>query len=72
MEKLLEIIKGIEDVRQEWKASHKLKDIVVIVLLGTLANADDRVELEIFGQKNERMLKKYIELENVIPSHDTI
>jgi predicted transposase YbfD/YdcC len=72
MKELLEFIEVIEDVRQEWKVAHKLKDIVVIVLLGTLANADDWIEIEIFGQKNEKMLKKYIELENGIPSHDTI
>jgi hypothetical protein len=45
---------------------------VVILLLGALANADDWGEIEIFGQKNEKMLKKYIELGNRIPSHDRI
>jgi predicted transposase YbfD/YdcC len=47
-------------------------DIVVIVLLAKLANADDWHEIEIFAQKQEELLRKYVELANGIPSHDTI
>ena len=54
------------------KVKHSLKDILVIVLFATLANADDWVEIELFAQSHENYLKKYIELKNGIPSHDTI
>jgi len=72
MEEIFIYIDNIIDERQEWKVVHKLKDIVVIVLFGTLANADDWVEIEIFAKANKAMLKKFITLENGIPSHDTI
>ena len=41
MEELLSWMEYIEDVRQPWKVKHSLKDILVIVLFATLANADD-------------------------------
>ena len=65
-------LSGIPDSRQEWKVAHELKDIVVITLFATLANADDWVEIGIFGKSNEKLLKRYIGLKNGVPSHDTI
>ena len=44
----------------------------MIVLFAKLANADDWEEVEIFAKSNEEFLKQYIELENGIPSHDTM
>lgn len=72
MEELLSWMDYIEDVRQPGKVKHLLKDILVIVLFATLANADDWVEISIFAKYHEEYLKKYIALENGIPSHDTI
>lgn len=72
MEELLKWMEYIEDVRQQSKVRHLLKDILVIVLFATLANADDWVEIALFAQVYEDYLKKYIELKNGIPSHDTI
>ena len=51
---------------------HPLKNILVIVLFATLANADGWVEMEIFAESNQEYLRKYINLENGIPSHDTL
>lgn len=45
MEELLQWIEYVEDVRQERKVQHLLKEILVIVLFATLANADDWVEI---------------------------
>lgn len=72
MEELLDWMEYIEDVRQARKVRHKLKDILVIVLFATLANADDWVEMEMFAKEYEDYLRKYIGLENGIPSHDTL
>ena len=60
------------DSRQQSKARHKLKDIVVIVLFATFADADDWVEIGMFGKLHEAYLRKYLELETGVPSHDTI
>ncbi len=72
MTEILKTIELIEDKRQEKKVKHKLLDIVVIVLFAKLANADDWQEVEIFAKSNEDFLRQYIELENGIPSHDTM
>ena len=72
MEEIMIYITGIEDRRQEWKVLHALVDIVVIVLFATLANADDWHEIEIFARNNEKVLRRYIELQNGVPSHDTL
>ena len=72
MNELLEWMEYIEDNRQQAKVRHKLKDIIVIVLFATLANVDDWVEMEYFAHYHEGYLKKYIELKNGIPSHDTL
>ena len=72
MVELLEWMECIEDKRQEKKVRHKLKDIIVIVLFATLSNVDGWEEMEYFAQYQEKYLRKYIELKNGIPSHDTI
>ena len=72
MEELLSWMEYIEDVRQPWKVKHSLKDILVIVLFATLANADDWVEIALFADSYQDYLKRYITLENGVPSHDTI
>ena len=69
MEELLQWMEYIKDVRQEKKVRHKLKDILVIVLFATLANADDWMEIAQFAEVYEDYLKKYIRLENGVPSH---
>ena len=72
MKEILKYLDSVNDPRQEWKVVHNLKDIVIIVLFGTLANADDWHEIAIFAETHETLLRQYIELRNGIPSHDTI
>lgn len=72
MNELLDWMDYIEDVRQERKVRHQLKDIIVIVLFATLANVDDWVEMEYFAHYHQDYLRKYVKLKNGIPSHDTL
>ena len=72
MEQLLQWMEMIEDMRQQTKVRHSLKDILAIVLFATLANADTWEEMEDFAKNQETYLRKYLELKNGIPSHDTI
>lgn len=72
MEEILVFLTGIVDERQEWKVVHKLADVVFIVLIALLANADDWQEIEIFCKENEDLLRQYVPLTNGIPSHDTM
>ena len=72
MEELLQWLEYIEDTRQKRKVRHSLKDILVIVLFATLANADDWMEIATFAELYQDYLRKYIKLKNGVPSHDTI
>ena len=62
MEELLEWLEYLEDGRQLAKIRYTLKDILVIALLGTLANADDGVEVAMFAEYAQEYLRKYIPL----------
>lgn len=65
-------LERINDPRQSWKIKHKLSDIVAIVLLSSLADANDWEEIQMFAVMNEGILREYLELPQGIPSHDTI
>ena len=72
MEKALQYLTLVTDNRQERKVRHKMSDIIALVFLAMLAGADEWTEYEIFGKEHEEFLRKYLELPNGIPSHDTI
>lgn len=72
MKALLDYASTVTDMRQEKKVLHKMADIIMLVFFATLANADDWVEMEVFGKEHEKFLRNYLELPNGIPSHDTI
>lgn len=72
MKTLLDYVSTVTDTRQEKKVLHKMMDIIMIVFFAMLANADDWVEMEVFGKEHEKFLRNYLELPNGIPSHDTI
>jgi len=61
----------IKDTRQQAKVRHKLIDILFISVAATIANASDWEEVEIFAKKREEWFRKFLELPNGIPSHDT-
>lgn len=61
----------IKDIRQQSKVRHKLIDILFIAVAATIANASDWKDIEIFAVKKEHWFRKFLELPNGIPSHDT-
>ena len=72
MKEILDYAGTVMDIRQEKKVLHKMADIILLVFFATLANADDWVEIEMFGKEHEAFLRNYLELQNGIPSHDTL
>jgi predicted transposase YbfD/YdcC len=50
---------------------HKLIDIVVIALCGTLAKCEGWEEIEDYGTEKEDFFRRFLTLPNGIPSHDT-
>ena len=66
------ITKRLDDKRVQYKIKHNMSDIVIIALLGILANANSWVEIYYFAVAHENWLKSFLELPSGIPSHDTI
>lgn len=69
---LLSMLSEIPESRREHGRLHRLSDILAIVLVGTLAGADNVVEIVLFAQQNKTWFGSFLELPNGIPSHDTI
>ena len=72
MNNIMKWLSMVVDNRQEKKVLHLLKDIIALVFFASLANADEWTAIYCFGTANEKFLRKYLELPNGIPSHDTI
>ena len=61
----------LDDPRIDRTKLHKLLDIVVIAICAVICGADDWVAVETFGNAKHGWFKKFLELPNGIPSHDT-
>jgi predicted transposase YbfD/YdcC len=61
----------IEDPRVDRTKLHSLLDIIVTAICAVVCGAEDWADVEAFGKAKEDWLKKYLELPNGIPSHDT-
>ena len=72
IEEILRFTETIEDQRQAWKVEHLLGEVVVTVLISTLANANNWCEIAEWAKYNEEFLKRYLKLPNGTASHDTI
>lgn len=68
--KLAEHFGSVEDPRDD-NIQHKLLDMIFIAICALICGANSWVEVEIFGQRKLEWLRKYLELPNGIPSHDT-
>lgn len=61
----------LKDPRRTHRRLHLLNDIIVIALCAVIAGAQDWQEIETFGRKRHDWLKRFLDLPNGIPSHDT-
>ena len=67
----VEIFSKIKDPRIERTKKHLFLDVVGLALFSTLAGAQCFTEMEHFCKLHKEFLKKYFQLPNGIPSHDT-
>jgi predicted transposase YbfD/YdcC len=63
---------SIRDPRDTRKISHLLTDIIGLTLIASIACCETYDDVEDFGKAKENWLRKYLQLPNGIPSHDTI
>lgn len=68
----INIIKLTKDDRYQPNTRHLMSDIIMITFFAIISKATEWKEIESFARKEEKWLKKYLELPNGIPSHDTI
>ena len=70
--KLIETHFGsLGDPRAAHSIEHKLLDILVISICGTISGANDFTAIAEYGKSKEKWLKTFLALENGIPSADT-
>ena len=69
---LQESFEGITDKRVKRCKKHNLVDILMIVFIGMLCGHKSIEQIYFYAKINEQALKKYLKLENGIPSSDTI
>jgi predicted transposase YbfD/YdcC len=69
---LVTALAAVPDPRRQCKnLLHPLVDVLVVGFCGVLCGCDDFVELETFGRKKEAFFRRFLELPEGIPSHDT-
>jgi predicted transposase YbfD/YdcC len=68
---LIEHFSSITDPRIDRCKLHKLIDILVIATCATICGAETWEEFELFGESKKDWFKKFLQLPNGIPSHDT-
>ena len=69
---LIEQFAALDDPRQSWKVLYPLPEILLLVLCGTLAGAEDFVEIRRWGQMHQDFLRRLLPFKAGIPSHDTL
>jgi predicted transposase YbfD/YdcC len=69
---LRECFQDLSDPRREHCRLYSLWDIVGLTLCAVLCGCDNVVEIEEYGVNKYDFLRSFLDLENGIPSHDTI
>ena len=69
---LLDQFSALDDPRQAWKVVYPLPEILLTVLCGTMAGAEDFVEIERWAKRKLGFLRRFLRFERGIPSHDTL
>lgn len=69
---LLDHFSALDDPRQAWKVVYPLPEILAVILCGTLAGAEDFVEIERWARRKLSFLRRLLPFEKGIASHDTL
>lgn len=61
----------LKDPRRAHRRRHLLMDIIAIAICAVICGCDDWQQVATFGRERYHWLKRFLELPNGIPSHDT-
>jgi predicted transposase YbfD/YdcC len=69
---LMDHFAALDDPRQSGKVLYPLPEILLVVLCGTLAGAEDFVEMRRWAGVNQPFLQRFLPYAGGVPSHDTL
>ena len=68
---ILSVSKITDSRKQTGNFRHKLSDVLILALFATLAGIQDFIGMEMFGQKKQKLFRKFLELPNGVPDEST-
>ena len=68
---LAELFSQIDDPRSRHGKRHDLMEIIFITICAVICGAERWADVELFGRSKSDWLKRFLNLPNGIPSHDT-
>src|SRR5919202_4242091 len=72
IESLVRHLSAVGDPRCQGKIDHRLTDILVIAVCAVIACAESWDDIVLYGRSKESWLRRFLDLPNGIPSHDTV
>ena len=67
---LLDHFAAIEDTRQSWKVAYPLREVLFLVVCGTIASCDDYDDIVDWGEAHLSFLRGFAEFHHGIPCAD--
>ena len=71
MENPIPYFSSLTDPRVERTKEHLLEDTIFIAIASVICGAESWNDMENYGKRKEEWFKKFLQLPNGIPSHDT-
>lgn len=72
IKRFIRLLKEVDDKRVVNMIDYPLEEIIMLVFLAVMGNANGWDEISLFGRENLAWLRKFLPYKNGIPSHDTI
>ena len=69
---IVEAFEGIQEPRVAGRSKHDLVEMLVLTVCAMVCGIDDFVGIEAWGNERIDWLRRFLKLENGIPSHDTL
>jgi predicted transposase YbfD/YdcC len=70
LRRLLDHFSQIKDARQAWKVAYPLREVLFLVVCGTIANCDDYDDIVDWGKAHLSFLRRFSEFHHGIPCAD--
>ena len=67
---LLDHLATIKDTRQSWKVAYPLREVLFLVVCGTIASGDDYDDIVDWGEAHLPFLRRFSEFYHGIPCAD--